>query len=79
MKSRTLGASVGLAIALASGASHAQAGKSVFTLPAITITGRIQKPLATVEVARIEPAVALRELRRPFTDRIEHAVTRDPY
>ena len=45
----------------------------------IIISGRVQKPLATVEVARVEPKLTLADVRRSFTERIERPVAHDPY
>ena len=45
----------------------------------ITIVGRVQKPIAAVDVAKIEPKLTLAELRQPFLDRIERAVHGDPF
>ncbi|APR87095.1 hypothetical protein A7982_12444 [Minicystis rosea] len=66
----------------ASGAAAAQEkGKQrgVITLAEVTITGRIQKPIAAVDVSRIAPKLTLAELRQPFLDRIEQAIYRDPF
>jgi hypothetical protein len=53
--------------------------RGVITLDAVTITGRIQKPIASVDVNRIAPKLTLAELRQPFLDRIEQAIYRDPF
>jgi hypothetical protein len=53
--------------------------KGVITLAEVTITGRIQKPIAAVDVARIAPKLTLAELRQPFLDRIEQAIYKDPF
>jgi hypothetical protein len=53
--------------------------KGVITLAEVTITGRIQKPIAAVDVARIQPKLTLAELRQPFLDRIEQAIYKDPF
>ncbi len=45
----------------------------------ITIVGRVQKPIAAVDVAKIQPKLTLAELRQPFLDRIEEAVKKDPF
>jgi hypothetical protein len=45
----------------------------------ITIVGRVQKPIAAVDVAKIQPKLTLAELRQPFLDRIEEAVRKDPF
>jgi hypothetical protein len=53
--------------------------RGVITLAEVTITGRIQKPIAAVDVSRIAPKLTLAELRQPFLDRIEQAIYRDPF
>jgi hypothetical protein len=76
-----------VALALVTGSSAASAqdkgkdGKQrgVITLDAVTITGRIQKPIASVDVNRIAPKLTLAELRQPFLDRIEQAIYKDPF
>jgi hypothetical protein len=67
-------------VLLAAGVSRAQqkAAKGVITLQEIQIVGRIQKPIAAVDVNRIQPKLMLHELRQPFLDRIEKAVYDDP-
>jgi hypothetical protein len=74
-----------LALVLVSVSSFAQdKGKDskqrgVITLAEVTITGRIQKPIAAVDVSRIAPKLTLAELRQPFLDRIEQAIYKDPF
>jgi hypothetical protein len=51
----------------------------VVTVREITIVGRIQKPIAAVDVSRIQPKMTLAELRQPFLDRIEKAIFRAPF
>ena len=53
--------------------------KGVINLADITIVGRVQKPVAAVDVARIRPKLALAELRQPFVDRIEDAAYKEPF
>ena len=53
--------------------------RGVITLAEVTITGRIQKPIAAVDVSRIQPKLTLAELRQPFLDRIEKAIYKDPF
>ena len=53
--------------------------QGVLTVGEITIVGRIQKPIAAVDVAKIQPKLTLAELRQPFLDRIEAAVHKDPF
>jgi hypothetical protein len=61
--------------------ARAQTGKKgrVVTISEVTIVGRVQKPIAAVDVSRIHPRLTLAELRKPFLDRIEKAVQRDPF
>ncbi|MBK8258578.1 MAG: hypothetical protein IPK82_38700 [Polyangiaceae bacterium] len=53
--------------------------RGVITLDTVTITGRIQKPIAAVDVNRIQPKLTLAELRQPFLDRIEQAIYKEPF
>ena len=53
--------------------------QNVLQIGEITIVGRVQKPIAAVDVAKIEPKLTLAELRQPFLDRIEEAVHKDPF
>ena len=53
--------------------------KGVITLAEVTIVGRIQKPIASVDVNRIQPKLTLQELRQPFLDKIEQAVYQEPF
>jgi hypothetical protein len=59
-------------------ASAQQAGK-VITIGEVTIVGRVQKPIASVDVSKIQPKLTLAELRQPFLDRIEQATLKDPF
>ncbi len=54
-------------------------GRGAITLTEVTITGRIEKPIAAVDVARITPRLTLAELRQPFIDRIEQAIYKAPF
>lgn len=54
-----------------------QAG--VLQLGEIQIVGRVQKPIASVDVAKIQPKLTLAELRQPFLDRIEEAILHEPF
>ena len=80
-----IGALAAIALALTAGTASAQEkGKEskqrgVITLAEVTITGRIQKPIAAVDVSRIQPKLTLAELRQPFLDRIEQAIYKDPF
>lgn len=51
----------------------------VVTISEVTIVGRIQKPIAAVDVSRIQPRLTLKELRQPFLRRIREATFRAPF
>ncbi|MDF3070269.1 MAG: uncharacterized protein K0R38_5870 [Polyangiaceae bacterium] len=59
--------------------AHAQKKPRVVTISEVTIVGRVQKPIAAVDVSRIQPKLTLAELRQPFLDRIEKAIYNDPF
>jgi hypothetical protein len=63
---------------LAHDSSAQQKKGGVITINEVTIVGRVQKPVASVDVSKIQPKLTLAELRQPFLDRIEQAVYRDP-
>jgi hypothetical protein len=60
-------------------AGRAKQQQGVLQVGEITIVGRVQKPIAAVDVAKIQPKLTLAELRQPFLDRIEEAVRKDPF
>ena len=64
---------------LAAGPAVAQKKGRVITISEVTIVGRVQKPVASVDVSKIQPKLTLAELRQPFLDRIEKAVYNDPF
>ncbi len=51
----------------------------VVTISEVTIVGRVQKPIAAVDVSRIQPRLTLAELDQPFANRIEKALYRAPF
>jgi hypothetical protein len=69
---------VALPMGIAERSAQAQQDE-VVTVREITIVGRIQKPIAAVDVSRIQPKMTLAELRQPFLDRIEKAIFRAPF
>ena len=71
-----LGVSALLTVALP---ASAQKKGNVITIGEVTIVGRVQKPIASVDVSKIQPKLTLAELRQPFLDRIEEATHRDPF
>jgi hypothetical protein len=72
-------AAAALVLVLAPAPALAQQQGRVVTISEITIVGRIQKPIAAVDVSRIQPKLALAELRQPFLQRIERAIYRSPF
>jgi hypothetical protein len=67
------------AVIATSPSAFGQKKNRVVTISEITIVGRIQKPIAAVDVSRIQPKLTLAELRQPFVDRIEKALYREPF
>ena len=59
--------------------AFAQKKGRVVTISEVTIVGRVQKPIAAVDVSRIQPKLTLAELRQPFLDRIEKAIYNEPF
>lgn len=64
---------------LVPGDASAQQKGGVITINEVTIVGRVQKPVASVDVSKIQPKLTLAELRQPFLDRIEEAARKDPF
>jgi hypothetical protein len=73
------GVLVALAVTAVASGAFAQKKSRVVTISEVTIVGRVQKPIAAVDVSRIQPKLTLAELRQPFLDRIEKAISRDPF
>jgi hypothetical protein len=67
------------ALMLAASLASAQSKGRVVTISEVTIVGRVQKPIAAVDVSRIQPKLTLAELRQPFLHRIEKALYSDPF
>lgn len=76
---RGLFVALALTLAGAGWPSEAFAQGKVITISEVTIVGRVQKPIAAVDVSRIQPQMTLAELRQPFLDRIEKAIYRAPF
>ena len=75
----TMRAGLLLSLLLSSASAFAQKKGRVVTISEVTIVGRVQKPIAAVDVSRIQPKLTLAELRQPFLDRIEKAISSDPF
>ena len=71
-------ASVALPL-LVPASAGAQKKSRIITISEVTIVGRVQKPIAAVDVSRIQPKLTLAELKQPFVDRIEKSISRDPF
>lgn len=78
---RTLLLSIGIAsVVIPSGAfAQQKPGKGVITLAEVTIVGRVQKPIAAVDVNRLTPKLTVSEQRQPFIERIEKALQKEPF
>ena len=74
-----LGAFTALSVGDEREASAQQKSGGVITINEVTIVGRVQKPVASVDVSKIQPKLTLAELRQPFLDRIEEASRKDPF
>lgn len=68
-----------IGLGLSSSEASAQQAGRVITIGEVTIVGRVQKPIASVDVSKIQPKLTLAELRQPFLDRIEQATLKDPF
>jgi len=83
MRTRTftlwMAAAMGVTLASAPAIAQDKPAKGVITLAEVTIVGRIQKPIAAVDVNRIQPKLTLQELRQPFLDKVEQAVFQEPF
>lgn len=72
----------GIAVAAVFAPSSASAQKkkaNVVELAEIAITGRVQKPVAAVDISRIAPKLSLSELRQPFLEKVEKVIYSDPF
>jgi len=78
-QSKLLGGALLAALIVVPTAASAQKKPRVVTISEVTIVGRVQKPIAAVDVSRIQPKLTLAELRQPFLDRIEKAIYNDPF
>ena len=76
---KSITALVLLSATLVPAMAAAQKKSRVVTISEVTIVGRVQKPIAAVDVSRIQPKLTLGELRQPFIDRIEKAISHDPF
>ncbi|MCC6645411.1 MAG: hypothetical protein IT374_07570 [Polyangiaceae bacterium] len=78
MRTFLIFSTVSASLLLSSGAL-AQKKSKVVEISEITITGRVQKPVAAVDISKIAPKVALSELRHPFLEKIEQVLLTDPF
>jgi hypothetical protein len=58
---------------------RAQGKQRVVTISEVTIVGRVQKPIAAVDVSRIQPRLTLGNKKQPFVDKIEKAIQEPPF
>ncbi len=57
----------------------AQGKQRIVTIREVTIVGRVQKPIAAVDVSRIQPRLTLGNKKQPFVDKIEKAIQEPPF
>jgi len=76
---RTVTLALAAGLALTSTEAMAQKKGKTTDLGEITIVGRVQKPVAAVDITRLAPKLTLSELRQPFLDRIEQALQKEPF
>jgi hypothetical protein len=79
MRKLTLWIAVLSSLVAAPALAQDKPAKGVITLAEVTIVGRIQKPIAAVDVNRIQPKLTLQELRQPFLDKVEQAIYQEPF
>lgn len=79
MKNAVLASIFAAVLVLAPEAHAQQKGGRVITLTEVTIVGRVQKPIASVDVNKIQPRLTLSELKQAFLDRISDAVSKEPF
>lgn len=53
--------------------------RGVITLETVTIKGRLQQPIAAIDVTRLRPKLTLSDLQQPFVDRIDQSVYGSPF
>jgi hypothetical protein len=60
-------------------AQEKQPARGVISIREVVIVGRVQKPVASVDVNKLQPKLTLADLKQPLVDRIEEAVHHDPF
>lgn len=80
MKKKTvLGLSLACGLSTMALTERVHAEGRVVTITEVTIVGRIQKPIAAVDVSKIQPRLTLAETRQAFSDKIEKALYDEPF
>jgi hypothetical protein len=57
----------------------AEKPERVVTISEVTIVGRVEKPIAAVDVSRLQPKLTLSQMKTTFLELIEKAVHKDPF
>lgn len=71
---------VGLVVGLAAFSGSASAEeKGPIRTRTVEIVGRVQQPVAAVEVNKVRPKVGLADLKQPLVERTEAATKSDPF
>lgn len=63
----------------ASGALADQTEPGKFVMPDTVIYGRVQKPSAVIEIQRVQPWIAVKDLAKPAESGVEAATRRGPF
>jgi len=75
-------APIAAAAVLLSVDAHAQPKKKaqeVYEIGAIIVTARPTRPSAVVELGKILPEIEIAKIRQPFLNKIEEAITGEPF
>ena len=67
------------AVAVTGSAAAEEPKKTVEVLPVTRIAARPPRPSVVIQIARAEPQLGVRDLKRSTVDRIERAITRAPF
>jgi len=79
MQSRLPSVATLLALSGMTSLAFADKPERVVTISEVTIVGRVEKPIAAVDVSRLQPKLTLSEMKTTFLELIEKAVHKDPF
>ncbi len=70
---------LGLAALTSSTLAQAQKKPTVVDVGEIQIKAYVPKPVAVVDIERLDPKLSLADLHKPFVDEIEKAILKSPF